>query len=125
MCRLLIVSSLILLPGCISFTDKPDTGIKHIVLCWLAAPGNSTYRDQVIRTSKELATIPGIIDMSVGTAVPSDRKIIDDSFDVGIVMTFNNIEEMNAYINHEEHMKRVREVLGPSCQRILVYDFAY
>ena len=98
--------------------------IKHVVFCWLAQP-TAENRARVISTSKELATIPGVVDLVAGTALPGGRDIVDASFDVGVVLTFRNKQDMENYLGSEAHMSRVREVLRPLCERILVYDIAY
>lgn len=108
-----------------SLAAEPDTGIKHIVFCWLQEPGQPEQINQVIETSKELQIIPGVMNIAAGPAVPSERPIVDDSFDVGIVMTFKNTADLTDYLSHEEHTSRVNRVLGPLCQRVLVYDIAY
>ena len=122
--KLILTISILLLTGC-AVNAESDTGIKHIVLCWLNDPGNQAQIQQVIKTSYELTVIPGVLDLQAGTALQSERNIVDDSFDVGIVMSFNNAREMNNYLNHEEHVRRVKNDLLPLCQRILVYDISY
>ena len=103
---------------------EASDGIKHIVLCWLAQP-KAENRVRVISTSMELASIPGVVDLVAGTALPGGRDIVDASFDVGVVLTFRNKQDMENYLGSEAHMSRVREVLRPLCERILVYDIAY
>lgn len=109
----------------ISHAETYGSGVKHIVFCWLHEPGQPEQIEQVIKTSKELKIIPGVIDIQAGKAINSERPIVDDSFDVGLVMTFKNTVDMKNYLNHEEHVSRVNRVLRPLCQRILVYDIAY
>ena len=108
-----------------SFAETPESGIKHIVLCWLHEPGRTEHIRQVIQTSKELEVIPGVVDIQAGKAVPSERPIVDATFDVGVVMTFKNREDMNTYLVHQEHISRVNTILRPLCQRITVYDIDY
>jgi hypothetical protein len=103
---------------------EASDGIKHVVFCWLAQP-TAENRVRVIKTSRELSSIPGVVDLVAGTALPGARDIVDDSFDVGVVMTFGSKQDMENYLTSEAHMSRVREVLGPLCGRILVYDIAY
>ena len=56
-------------------------------------------------------------------AVPSDRPIVDDSFDVGLYLTFSSVEAMNAYLADDRHQKALREVFRPLSERYIVYDF--
>ena len=99
--------------------------IKHIVLCWLTNPGDAALKETVIQTSRELRNIPQVEAISVGTSLPSDRKIVDDSFDVGMVMSFRDEKNLNEYLEHPYHLERVKNILAPSCEKILVYDIAY
>ena len=74
-----------------SHTAWPQTkGINHIVLCWLNQPGNQTDIEAVMKASIELKGILEVDSIVVGQPVPSNRKIVDDSFDVGLVINFNN-----------------------------------
>ncbi|WP_066018410.1 hypothetical protein [Endozoicomonas atrinae] len=71
-----LLFSLIILGGCASTTDTiPAHGIKHIVLVWLNNAGDQQDRSTLIKHSEELRSIPGLIDLQIGTTVLSDRKI--------------------------------------------------
>ena len=105
--------------------ETTSFGIKHIVLCWLHEPGNPEHISQVVNTSRELSVIQEVIDIQAGTAVQSSRPIVDATFDVGVVMTFKSVDDMNTYLSHEEHINRVNRILRPLCQRIIVYDITY
>lgn len=108
-----------------SRADDGETGIKHIVFCWLHEPDQTEQVERVIKTSRELKSIPGVIDIRAGTALSSERPIVDDSFDVGITMTFTNRAALDNYLSHPEHLSRVNRVFRPLCQRILVYDIVF
>ena len=97
--------------------------VEHIVLVWLKRPGNAADRATVIAATKKFqAEIQGIQHLSVGQVVPSDRDIVDDSFDVGFVMRFANKDDMTAYEKHAVHVNTVKEKLLPLAKKILVYD---
>lgn len=96
--------------------------IDHIVFCWLKEPGNRAHQDRLIEVSQELLAIPGVLAIRAGTSVPSDRSIVDDSFDVGIVMRFASVADMQAYLVHPKHRQAVVEVIKPLTERILVFD---
>lgn len=103
--------------------DTPDAQhIEHVVLCWLKDHGNEMQRQQVIAESQKFAEIPGVLQVRVGEALPSDRAIVDDSFDVGVIMSFGSVEDMNRYIAHESHVRIVKEKLMPLLAKIVVYD---
>ncbi len=100
-----------------------DTTVVHVVLVWLKEPGNLEHRQRIIEISREFETIPGVIDVSVGEVVPSDRPIVDDSFDVGLYLTFSSVDAMNAYLADDRHQQALREVFRPLSERYIVYDF--
>lgn len=105
-------------------TSATNGNIEHVVLCWLENPTEDN-RNKVIETTRELAAIPGVIDLRVGPALPSNRDIVDDSFDVGISMSFRNRDDMEKYIDHEEHVRRLKDVFLPLCGEIRVHDFSF
>ena len=120
----LLAAVVLLLPAAGRAPAPPADGVEHVVLCWLNEPGNAAHRDQVIRTTRELLMIPELRRLVVGQPLASERAIVDDSFDVGIVMNFEDAPALQRYLEHPEHVRRVREILQPLCQRVLVYDFA-
>ena len=106
-------------------TKTQENLVVHVVLVWLEEPGNQEHIQQVIDVSKQLKEIPDIQEMRVGRSISSDRKIVDDSFDVGLYMTFNSVDDMQSYLNNTEHIKAVTDVLKPISSKIRVYDFEF
>ncbi|GEP44010.1 Dabb family protein [Brevifollis gellanilyticus] len=97
--------------------------VEHIVLVWLKKPGDAAQRAQVINAAKMFqAEIKEIQHLSVGTALASDRPVVDDSFDVGLVMRFANAADLNTYEKHPVHTKAVKDVLQPIAKKLQVYD---
>lgn len=111
------------LEGSGSETGVGDSRVRHIVLCWLKELGNETARRKLIETTEALGDLPGVVDVAAGIPLASDRPVVDDSFDVGIVFTFEDAEALAAYQDHPRHRKAVEDVLQPLVERILVYDF--
>jgi len=98
--------------------------VGHVVLIWLNEPGNQQHLERVIEVTQQLKVIPEIKLLHVGTSIPSDRKIVDDSFDVGIYMTFSNVDDMERYLTHPKHVDAVKTTLKPLASKILVYDLS-
>jgi len=106
----------------IQFGKKPpEAGIQHIVLVWLKLSGSPTYRKQIITQTQRLGKIPGVISINAGRSLVSNRAIVDHSFDVGIDIAFETPEDLNAYLNHPEHVRFVEEI-KPLVEKIIVYD---
>lgn len=106
-------------------SEKPQEQARlyHVVLCWLKEPGNETHRKQIIEITKTFQKIPGVIEAQAGEVVMSDRDIVDDSYDVGILIVTKNENELQKYLDHPIHQKAKKDVLVPLVDKILVYDF--
>jgi hypothetical protein len=118
------------LTGCWSYSTQriggnlqPGSKIHHIVLCWLKEPGNEEHREQIIKASKLFRDIPGVLNSEAGRVVSSDRTIVDDTFDVGILVVVESQNDLKTYLEHPIHQRAKKETLSPLVDRILVYDF--
>lgn len=97
--------------------------VEHVVLLWLKNPGNAADRAAVIGAAKKFqAEIKEIQHLSVGTPLASERPVVDDSFDVGLVIRFANAADLAAYEKHPVHVKAVTDTLKPRAKKLLVYD---
>ena len=97
--------------------------VTHVVVCWLKDPGNADARDRIIEASRSFSAIPGVLSVSAGPVLPSERTIVDDSFDVAIVLSFEDSQALARYLEHPRHEKALREVLQPLVRKVIVYDF--
>src|SRR5688572_3333796 len=102
--------------------SRHGPGVSHVVLMWLKKPGDAAAVDKIIQTSREFRQIPGVIDIKAGRPIPSTRPVVDSSYDVGLVMTFQDEAALQAYETHPQHVKGVKEVLRPLAAKIQVYD---
>ena len=123
--KLPLILTLFLLSGCFSLQLEKNRGhaLQHVVLCWLKESGNSQHREEIIAVSKTFRNIPGVLDVRAGQVVPSDRAIVDDSFDLGIIITLADSQRLKGYLVHPIHQKAVEEVILPLVRRTVVYDF--
>ena len=99
--KFLFLCMALLFMGCQSHR-QPDPRIVHVVLTWLNEPTNEKHRNMVIKASEEFLKIPGVLDVGVGRPLMSDRDIVDDSFDVGIFLTFKTEEDFCFVHNFED-----------------------
>ncbi|MBI2992693.1 MAG: Dabb family protein [Gammaproteobacteria bacterium] len=117
--------SCVLFPLLCLFTPPAAADVEHVVLCWLNKPGDTEAARALIRVSKELRDIPGVQNLVAGPPLASERPVVDDSFDVGVVMRFADAAALEEYLNHPEHVRRVNETLRPLCGRIQIYDIQH
>lgn len=96
--------------------------IHHVVICWLKAPGDAEARAAVIEASRTLEAIPGVQRVQAGEVVPSERSVVDSSFDVGLVITVDDADALASYIEHPIHQKALETTIKPLVERYIVYD---
>lgn len=113
------------LTACNTAPEKQDQAkpVTHIVMVWYKAELPAEKRALIKQKTAELKNIPGLISLNMGEAIPSERPIVDDSFDLGIVMQFPNTKAMNAYLVHPQHKAFVKNYIKGNVEKLLVYDF--
>ena len=117
----MLLSYLVVFSGLISAEENKK--ISHVVMVWLNEPGNEQQRAEFIKASKELNNLPGVVNRHVGIVLSSDRKIVDDTFDVAVTVTLKNKAALKAYLNNPRHKKILHEKIKPLVNRTVVYDF--
>ena len=107
-----------------SFADeyKNEDQVYHVVLVWLKTYRNEMRINKIIDASKELKNIPGVLEVSTGKVLRSSRVIVDDTFDVSIIIKFASKEYLKDYLVHPIHVKIANEVIKPLANKITVYD---
>jgi hypothetical protein len=98
--------------------------IVHVVLIWLKEHGDSDQRTQLIEATRSFSEIPGVEKIRVGVAIPGQRSIVDDSFDVGLYIVFSSKEALEAYLAHPKHRDAQRSILKPLSKKVIIYDFS-
>ena len=104
-------------------SEKTSGTVHHIVICWLKNPGDVAARRKLIEVSKGFGDIPGILSVRAGEPQISDRRNVDPSFDVAIIMEFEDTHALAAYQEHPRHSIAIRDVLAPLTTRVVIYDF--
>jgi hypothetical protein len=122
--KLPLLLALVFLSSCQHAANvaQPPT-ITHIVIFYLKTPGDAAARQKFIDGTHSLASIPGLLDIHVGTSLPSTRPVVDSSFDVAISMTFADEASLANYVHHPDHERLVKELIGPYVDHYRVYDF--
>jgi len=125
----LVLAMLLTCWGCQSSgkarSDGGGASVTHVVLCWLKTPGDEAARERLIEASKSFESIPGVVKVTAGRAIPSTRPVVDSSYDVAFVMTFTDKAALDAYEVHPTHVKAVQEVMRPVVGKVVVYDVAH
>lgn len=109
--------------SCQVLFEPPTQRVNHVVICWLKEPGDKVQQAQIIQASKEFKKIPGVLEVRAGKVIPSERKVVDSSFDVAIFLSFETEKDLQAYLDHPDHVAAVNQILKPFTSKVLVYDF--
>ena len=80
-------------------------------------------RERIVNATKSFREIPGVMEVRAGQVITSERSVVDDSYDIGILVVVADAKSLNEYLEHPIHQKAKKDVLVPLVSKILVYDF--
>jgi hypothetical protein len=96
--------------------------VCHVVLFWLNDPSDHQALATMEEACLSFRSIAGVESVTVGRALPSDRPVVDASFDLGLVITFRNPEALEGYLKDAIHQEALRTLVKPLVKRMKVYD---
>ena len=114
------------LPACKQVLNAPQYQkgtVSHVVLCYLKNKGSAADKQKLLEATRPLREIPGVYDIEVGYALPSNRPVVVSDYDVALVVFFRDQAAMEAYEKNPKHVQLVKDVLEPLTSKIVVYDF--
>ncbi len=97
--------------------------VTHVVMVWLKEPGNAQQRAAFLKASEQLNDLPGIVNRHVGVVLSSDRKIVDDTFDVAVSVTMESEDALKAYLKNPKHKKILHDKIKPLVNRSVAFSF--
>ena len=113
----------LLMSACSSVQFENSEEIRHVVMVWMKKKPTESEFNELLKASLALKEIKQLLSIQGGRAISSERPIVDDSFDLGLVMTFRNIKEMDEYVNHPIHEAFVNKYIKGRVDKVVVYDF--
>ena len=96
---------------------------SHIVIFWTKPDVENAEQQLIDGLNKYLPDIPGVISMHVGKCAPSDRPVVDQTYQVALNITFKNKVVQDEYQVHPQHVEFVEKVFKQTCDNVVVYDF--
>lgn len=124
---LTLLFPVLLLASCATTTPTAPRAAKgtvdHVVLVWLKRPGNKEDIAALRTAAEKLHGIPGLLSVESGVVLPSERPVVDDSFDVGYTMRFDSVKSLRAYDPHPQHREQADKVIIPLSRKVVVYDY--
>jgi hypothetical protein len=97
--------------------------VTHVMLFWLKRPGNVDDQNYLLRALRTLRRARGVNDMRVGRSLPLDRPSVEQSFDLGVVMTFRDREALEKFERDRQREQAINAMLGPLVRQYTVYNF--
>jgi Stress responsive A/B Barrel Domain len=97
--------------------------VTHVMLFWLKRPGNVDDQNYLLRALRRLRRARGVNDMHLGRSLAVDRPSVEQSFDLGVVMTFRDREAFEKFERDQQRKQAIDAMLGPFVRQYTVYNF--
>jgi hypothetical protein len=97
--------------------------ITHVMVFWLKRPGNIDDQNFLLRALRRLRRARGVNDVRVGRPLPVDRPGLEQSFDLGVVMTFRDREALEKFERDQRRERAIDAMLRPLVRQYTVYNF--
>lgn len=114
-----------LLPACSSApsTSQPGDGSRlHVVLFWLKPDMPASERAAIpVEMAAKAALVPGLDACWTGTPAGTPRDVVDNSYDLMLVMRFRNAAAAKAWDDDPIHLGLVQR-FRPWFAKVVVYD---
>jgi hypothetical protein len=94
----------------------------HHVFFWLKNPSSESDKNELIEGLQGLkdTETPKAIHIGVPAATPA-REVVDHSYDVSLLVTFDSLADHDRYQEHPAHLRFV-ENCSHLWERVQVYD---
>ena len=96
---------------------------SHVVIFYTKSDIPNATEQLLAGAEKYLKPCPGVLHYHCGKMASSDRDVVDQSYQVGLNLVFENRAAQDAYQIHPLHVEFVEKVFKVCCERVVVYDF--
>ena len=97
--------------------------VTHVMLFWLKRPGNVDDQNFLRRALRTLRRARGVNDIRVDRPLLVDRPSVEQSFDLGVVMTFRDREALEKFERDPRREQAIDAMLRPLVRQYTVYNF--
>ena len=97
--------------------------VTRVMLFWLKRPGNVDDQNYLLRALRTLRRARGVNEVRFGRPLPVDRPSVEQSFDLGVVMTFRDREALEKFERDQQRKHAINAMLGPLVRQYTVYNF--
>ena len=96
---------------------------SHVVVFWTDPKKPNAADELIAGANKWLKAVPGIVSFHVGRMVPSQRPVVDQTYQVALNIVFTDKKAQDIYQTHPLHTEFVEKTFKPNCSKCVVYDF--
>lgn len=93
----------------------------HHVFFWLKEPANELSKMQLIEGLQKLSKASSIKSFNIGKPAATDRNVIDTTYSISWLLTFNTAADQDSYQVDPIHLNFVKEC-AQLWDKVLVYD---
>ena len=93
----------------------------HHVFFWLRNPDSKEDLAKLIEGLEKLRKVKTIRTSHIGRPADTNRDVIDRSYSISWLLTFDNMEDEESYQKDPIHLKFV-EAYSPLWRKVVVYD---
>lgn len=96
---------------------------SHVVIFWTKPDVPGAADALLAGMEKYLRPIPGALHFHVGRMVPSERPVVDQTYQVALNIVFADKAGQDHYQVHPLHIEFVEKIFKPNCTKAVIYDF--
>ena len=100
---------------------QPAPGFIHTVFFWFADGVTEEDKATFMEGLKSLANVPTVRNFYIGPPAGTPRDVVDNSYDMALIIHFDDKEAQDTYQNHPIHLAFV-ETCSKVWTRVQVYD---
>ncbi|MBS1512495.1 MAG: Dabb family protein [Bacteroidetes bacterium] len=93
----------------------------HHVFFWLKEPGNTVHRQLLVEGLQKLSRVTTIQSFHIGVPAGTSRPVIDSTYAVSWLLTFNSAADQDSYQTDPIHLDFIKECSG-LWDKVVVYD---
>lgn len=101
---------------------RPD--LVHAVAFWWSADAPPDLSERMVTLYRErvASEVPGVVEVWIGPPDPSERSVVDSSFDLMSAVRFESPEAEDGWQVHPVH-DALKAEFGPYIERVQINDF--
>lgn len=96
---------------------------SHIVVFWTDPAQPGAADELVAGANRLLRNIPGVRQFHAGKMVPSERPVVEQSYQAALNLILPDKAAEQAYQTHPQHLEFVGKYVKRLVKKLVVYDF--